>query len=127
MSTCCNFSLNLEKASEGVILQGEIRVDIAQTRIHCTMILAKFQDKTGLTFINWVALAQFLSDIIFTLFVRVGTADAARDRAQSTAASTQTVNHFPIPSQIRRIFGHYMGKRRLQRVISRAFLKEIRG
>ena len=47
------------KISEGVILQGEIRVDIAQTRIHCTMILAKFQDETSLTFINWVALAHF--------------------------------------------------------------------
>jgi hypothetical protein len=58
------------------------------------MVLAEFQDETSLTFIN--------------LFVRVGTADATWDRAQSTTEPTQTMNHFSIPSQIRRIFRHCM-------------------
>lgn len=37
------------------------------------------------------------------MFVRIGTADAARNRPKRTTNGTQTVNHFPIPPKIGRI------------------------
>jgi hypothetical protein len=45
-----------------------------------------------------------------TLFVWIGTADAARNRSKRTTNVAQAINHLSIPSQALRILRHFMSK-----------------
>src|SRR5438046_8064261 len=62
-----------------------IRIDFGQARINSTTVLAEFQNKTSLTFINYSGVNTIHLRVENTLFVGIRTADTTWNRYKSTA------------------------------------------
>src|SRR5208282_4831964 len=94
----------------------DIRIDFRQTRINRATVLAKFQDETSLTFVDYgVKKLSCICD--GTSMIRIRTADATWHRPTATKNRTQSLNHFPIPTQLD-ILRRHMGIRGLNKKIS---------
>jgi hypothetical protein len=76
------------------------RIDFSETWIDCTAVLSEFQDETGLTFVD--------------LLIGIRTTDATWDGSKSSAQTSQTIDHFAVPSHICGIFRHSVCERRLE-------------